>query len=52
MADDDVDVAVIGGGAAGLAAARRRHDAGSRCLMIEARARRGGRAGTVPDASG
>jgi hypothetical protein len=52
MADDDVDVAVIGGGAAGLAAARRLHDSGIRCLVIEARARLGGRAWTVTDASG
>jgi monoamine oxidase len=52
MADDDVDVAVIGGGAAGLTAARRLHDAGIRCLVIEARARLGGRAWTVTDASG
>jgi monoamine oxidase len=52
MADDDVDVAVIGGGAARLAAARRLHDAGIRCLVIEARARLGGRAWTVTDASG
>ena len=52
MADDDVEVAVIGGGAAGLAAARRLHDAGIRCLVIEARPRLGGRAWTVIDASG
>ncbi len=52
MADDDVEVAVIGGGAAGVAAARRLHDAGIRCLVIEARPRLGGRAWTITDASG
>jgi len=52
MANDDVEVAVIGGGAAGLAAARRLHDAGVRCLIVEARPRLGGRAFTVSDPSG
>ena len=52
MADDDVEVAVIGGGAAGVAAARRLHDAGMRCLVIEGRLRLGGRAWTVTEASG
>src|SRR5262249_32842171 len=43
---------IIGGGAAGLAAARRLHDAGIRCLIVEARERLGGRAFTVIDPSG
>jgi monoamine oxidase len=41
-----VDVAVIGGGAAGIAAARCLHDAGVDCLLLEARDRLGGRAFT------
>lgn len=52
MASGDLDVAVIGGGAAGIAAARRLHDAGLRCLIVEARPRLGGRAFTVTDPSG
>jgi monoamine oxidase len=52
MASSDVDVAIIGGGAAGVAAARRLHDAGLRCLIVEARPRLGGRAFTVTDPSG
>ena len=43
----DTEVAVIGGGAAGIAAARRLTDAGVSCLLIEARSRLGGRAYTV-----
>jgi len=39
-----VGTVVIGGGAAGIAAARRLHDAGHDVLMIEARDRLGGRA--------
>jgi len=52
MADSDVEVIVVGGGAAGVAAARRLHDASVRCLILEARSRLGGRAWTVTDASG
>jgi monoamine oxidase len=52
MASDDVEVVVIGGGAAGVAAARRLHDASIRCLLIEARARLGGRAWTVVEGAG
>jgi monoamine oxidase len=52
MANDDVDVVVIGGGAAGIAAARRLHDASIKCLLVEARSRLGGRAWTVTDESG
>lgn len=47
MAHDDVEVVVIGGGAAGVAAARRLHDRNVPCLLIEARPRLGGRAWTV-----
>ncbi len=52
MTNSDVEVAVIGGGAAGLAAARTLHDSGVRCLIVEARSRLGGRAWTVIDPSG
>lgn len=48
----DVDVVVVGGGAAGIAAARRLHEASIRCLLVEARARLGGRAWTWTDGSG
>ncbi|WP_294190951.1 NAD(P)/FAD-dependent oxidoreductase [uncultured Sphingomonas sp.] len=41
------DVLVIGAGAAGISAARRLHDAGVDTLLIDARARIGGRARTV-----
>ena len=43
----ETEVAVIGGGAAGIAAARRLTDARVPCLLIEARDRLGGRAYTV-----
>jgi monoamine oxidase len=46
----DTDVAIIGGGAAGVAAGRRLHDAGVDCLIVEARARLGGRAWTATQA--
>ena len=52
MAVNDNEVAVVGGGAAGIAAARYLHDAGIQCLLIEARERLGGRAWTVNDPSG
>jgi monoamine oxidase len=42
----DTEVAIIGGGAAGIAAGRWLHDAGIACLIVEARARLGGRAWT------
>ncbi len=41
------EIVVIGGGAAGVAAARRIHDAGRHCLLLEARDRLGGRAWTI-----
>ena len=52
MANSDVEVVVIGGGAAGVAAARRLHRASIRCLLVEARPRLGGRAWTVHDSAG
>ena len=52
MPGSDVEVVVVGGGAAGIAAARRLCDAGVDCLVVEARPRLGGRAWTVTDASG
>ena len=47
MANGDVEVAVIGGGAAGIGAARRLGEAGVEALIVEARGRLGGRAWTV-----
>jgi monoamine oxidase len=52
MTHSETEVAIIGGGAAGVAAGRRLVAAGIDCLLIEARARLGGRAWTVADASG
>jgi monoamine oxidase len=49
MTTSKTEVAVIGGGAAGIAAARRLRAAGIKCLIIEARRRLGGRAWTVVD---
>ena len=49
MPHDDTEVAIIGGGAAGLAAARRLTEAGVPCLIVEARSRLGGRAFTVTE---
>jgi len=51
MATSDVDVIVVGGGAAGVAAARRLYEASVRCLILEARSRLGGRAYTITDVS-
>src|SRR5260221_797831 len=45
---DAVEVAIIGAGAAGLAAGRRVVERGRRVLAMEARDRVGGRAWTVP----
>ena len=47
MPSSDTEVLIVGAGAAGLAAGRRLRDAGVPCLLVEARARRGGRAWTV-----
>jgi monoamine oxidase len=44
----ETDVAVIGAGAAGVAAARRLRGKGQSCVLIEARNRLGGRAHTLP----
>jgi monoamine oxidase len=46
----DTEVAIIGGGAAGVAAGRHLHDAGIDCLIVEARDRLGGRAFTASHA--
>jgi monoamine oxidase len=43
----ETEVVIVGGGAAGIAAARRLHDAGVPCLIVEARPRLGGRAWTM-----
>ena len=52
MPDSDVEVVVVGGGAAGVAAAKHLHRASVKCLLVEARPRLGGRAYTVIDSSG
>ena len=52
MAQSDFDVVIVGGGAAGIAAARRLHDAKLNCLLVEARDRLGGRAWTERGADG
>jgi monoamine oxidase len=52
MANNDTEVAVIGGGAAGVAAGRRLAQAAIDCLVIEARPRLGGRALSVDDGAG
>ena len=49
MAKNDFEVVIVGGGAAGIAAGRRLHEAGVDCLIVEARRRLGGRAWTVVD---
>ncbi len=46
MASGEVEVLIVGGGAAGIAAARRLSEAGVETLLIEARSRLGGRAWT------
>lgn len=52
MANSDTEVVIIGGGAAGIAAGRRLAKAAITCLVVEARARLGGRAWTITDDSG
>ncbi|MFN3658840.1 MAG: flavin monoamine oxidase family protein [Pseudolabrys sp.] len=47
MSTSDTEVAIVGGGAAGIAAARCLAEAGVECLIIEARDRLGGRGWTV-----
>lgn len=51
MAGGEFDVVIVGGGAAGIGAGRRLHDAGISCLIVEARDRLGGR-GWTSSASG
>jgi monoamine oxidase len=46
MADSEAEVVIVGGGAAGIAAARRLREAGLDALIVEARSRLGGRAWT------
>ncbi len=46
MRPPDYDVVIVGGGAAGIGAGRHLHDAGLSCLIVEARARLGGRGWT------
>ncbi len=52
MPRSEVEVAIVGGGAAGIAAARRLSEAGVDAAILEARARLGGRAWTEPDRDG
>ena len=52
MANNDTEVAIIGGGAAGVAAGRRLAQAAIDCLVVEARPRLGGRAYSVDDGAG
>jgi monoamine oxidase len=52
MSERDFQTVVIGGGAAGLAAARHLHRSGVKCVIVEARPRLGGRAWTITDSSG
>ena len=47
MQNSDFETVVVGGGAAGIAAARRLFEAGIKCLLVEARSRLGGRAWTI-----
>jgi monoamine oxidase len=52
MTESDTEVVIIGGGAAGIAAARHLTEAKVPCLILEARSRLGGRAWTERDATG
>ena len=52
MPNCDIETVVVGGGAAGVAAARHLYEAGVKCLIVEARPRLGGRAWTVAGPSG
>jgi monoamine oxidase len=52
MTNSTTEVAIIGGGSAGIAAGRRLREAKIDCLVIEARTRLGGRAWSVKDAAG
>ena len=46
MNNSEIDVCIVGGGAAGVAAARRLSDLGVEAVILEARSRLGGRAWT------
>ena len=50
MASGEAEVVIVGGGAAGIGAARRLREAGVEALVVEARSRLGGRAWTVETA--
>ncbi len=52
MANNDTEIAIIGGGAAGIAAGRRLAQAATDCLIVEARPRLGGRAYSIDDGHG
>jgi monoamine oxidase len=52
MMNSHIEVVIIGGGAAGVAAGRRLREAAIDCLVVEARSRLGGRAWTMTDSSG
>jgi len=52
MTNSDTEVAIIGGGTAGIAAGRRLGMAAIDCLVVEARPRLGGRAYSVEDGTG
>jgi monoamine oxidase len=52
MPNSDIETVIVGGGAAGVAAARHLHRAGIKSLIVEARSRLGGRAWTIAGPSG
>ncbi len=52
MPPSEVEVVIVGGGSAGIAAARRLREGQVDCLLVEARPRLGGRAWTVLDEKG
>lgn len=52
MSKRETEVVIIGGGAAGIAAARQLHGAGIDCLLIEARGRLGGRGWSIAAPTG
>jgi monoamine oxidase len=52
MPSSDVEVVIVGGGSAGIAAAQRLRQARVPCVLVEARTRLGGRAWSVVDRSG
>src|SRR5215470_14889809 len=52
MPNNDTEIVIVGGGAAGVAAGRRLHRAGIKSLIVEARSRLGGRAWTIAGPSG